>query len=47
MERIQEYRENLGINGVVLETNCAGQIPNDRVVNSIRLIAEKVMQKFK
>ena len=47
VERIQEYRETLGINGLVLETNYGGQIPNDRVLNSIRLIAEKVMPEFK
>ena len=45
--RIQEYQESLGINGVVLETNYGGQIPYDRVVNSIRLIAEKVIPEFK
>ena len=47
VDRIQEYRENLGISGLVLETNYGGQIPNDRVFNSIRLIAEKVMPEFK
>ena len=47
VERIQEYQENLGITGLVLETNYGGQIPNDRVVNSIRLIAQKVMPEFK
>ena len=47
VDRIQEYRENLGISGVVLETNYGGQIPNDRVINSIRLIAEKVIPEFK
>ena len=45
--RIQEYRESLRISGVVLETNYGGQIPNDRVINSIRLIAEKVIPEFK
>ena len=45
--RIQEYQESLGIDGVVLETNYGGQIPYDRVVNSIRLIAEKVIPRFK
>ena len=46
-DRIQEYREKLGITGVVLETNYGGQNPSDRVANSIRLIAEKVMPEFK
>lgn len=47
VERIEEYRENLGINGLVLEPNYGGRIPNHRVLNSIRLIAEKVMPEFK
>ncbi len=45
--RIQEYQESLGISGVVLETNYGGQIPNDRVVNSIRLITERVIPEFR
>ena len=47
VDRIHKYQETLGITGLVLETNYGGQIPNDRVVNSIRLIAEKVMPEFK
>ena len=47
VDRLQEYRETLGITGVALEVNPGGQIPYDRVVNSIRLLAEKVLPKFK
>ncbi len=47
VDRLQEYREELGISGVVLETNYGGQIPYDRVINSIRLLAEKVVPHFK
>lgn len=47
VDRLQEYREELGISGVVLETNYGGQIPYDRVINSIRLLTEKVVPKFK
>ena len=46
VERLQEYQETLGITGVVLEMNYGGQIPTDRVANSIRLLAEKVAPKF-
>ena len=47
VDRIQEFQERLGISGVVLETNHGGQISNDRVLDSMRLLAEKVMPKFK
>ena len=47
VERLHEYQETLGISGVVLEMNYGGQIPYDRVVNSTRLLAEKVMPRFK
>lgn len=47
IERLQEYREALGITGVVLEMNYGGRIPYDRVINSIRLLAEKVAPQFK
>ena len=46
-ERLQEYREELGITGVVLEMNYGGRIPYDRVINSVRLMAEQVLPKFK
>ena len=45
--RLQEYHEQLGITGVVLETNYGGRIPYDRVINSIRLLTEKVAPQFK
>ncbi len=46
-ERLQAYQENLGISGVVLEMNYGGRIPYDRVINSMRLLAEKVAPKFR
>ena len=47
VDRIREYREMLGLSGVILETNLGGQIPIDLVENSIRLLADKVMPAFK
>lgn len=47
VDRIQQYREELGITGVSLEMNPGGQIPYDRVVNAIRLLADKVIPRFK
>jgi alkanesulfonate monooxygenase SsuD/methylene tetrahydromethanopterin reductase-like flavin-dependent oxidoreductase (luciferase family) len=47
VERLQEYQEALGITGVVLEMNYGGRIPYDRVINSIRLLSDKVIPQFK
>ncbi len=46
-ERLEEYRDELDISGVVLETNYGGQNPNDRVMNSVKLLTEKVVPRFK
>ena len=47
VERLQEYQEAFGLTGVSLDMNPGGQIPYDRVVNSIRLLTEQVIPKFK
>ena len=47
VERIQRYKEDLGISGLVLEMNYGGQTPNELVMRSIRQLAEKVMPEFK
>ncbi|MBI3325530.1 MAG: LLM class flavin-dependent oxidoreductase [Nitrospinae bacterium] len=47
VERLLEYQEALGITGVSLDVNPGGQIPYERVVNSIRLLAEQVIPKLK
>ena len=47
VERLQEYRETLGITGVSLDVNPGGQLPYERVVHSLRLLTEKVMPQFK
>ncbi len=47
VERLQEYQEELGITSVVLEMNYGGQMPYDRVINSMRLLTERVVPKFK
>jgi alkanesulfonate monooxygenase SsuD/methylene tetrahydromethanopterin reductase-like flavin-dependent oxidoreductase (luciferase family) len=43
VERLQEYRETLGITGVSLDLNPGGQVPYERVLHSMRLLADKVM----
>jgi alkanesulfonate monooxygenase SsuD/methylene tetrahydromethanopterin reductase-like flavin-dependent oxidoreductase (luciferase family) len=46
VDRLQEYQETLGITGVSLNINPGGQIPYDRVVNSLRLLMERVAPRF-
>jgi alkanesulfonate monooxygenase SsuD/methylene tetrahydromethanopterin reductase-like flavin-dependent oxidoreductase (luciferase family) len=46
VDRIHEYREMLGIDAISLNINPGGQIPHDRVLNSVRLLMEKVAPAF-
>jgi alkanesulfonate monooxygenase SsuD/methylene tetrahydromethanopterin reductase-like flavin-dependent oxidoreductase (luciferase family) len=46
VDRIAEYRETLGITGLSLNINPGGQIPFDKVVNSVRLLMERVAPHF-
>jgi len=47
VERLLEYQEALGLTGVSLDVNPGGQVPYERVVNSIRLLTEQVIPKLK
>jgi alkanesulfonate monooxygenase SsuD/methylene tetrahydromethanopterin reductase-like flavin-dependent oxidoreductase (luciferase family) len=47
VERVHEYTETLGIDAISLNVNPGGQIPHDRVLNSMRLLMEKVAPSFK
>ena len=47
VDTIRGYQEDLGVTGVVMEVNYGGQIPADRVVNSLRLMSDQVMPHFK
>ena len=46
-EKIQQYREDLGITGISVDVNPGGQIPHEKVMNSMRLLAEEVMPRFR
>jgi alkanesulfonate monooxygenase SsuD/methylene tetrahydromethanopterin reductase-like flavin-dependent oxidoreductase (luciferase family) len=47
VERIHRIREEMGAQEIMFETNYWGQIPTERVLNSMRLITEKVIPRFK
>ena len=46
-ERLQMYVDEWGITGFALDPNNGGQIPQVKVLNSVRLLMEKVAPKFK
>jgi alkanesulfonate monooxygenase SsuD/methylene tetrahydromethanopterin reductase-like flavin-dependent oxidoreductase (luciferase family) len=47
IDRVEEFRETLGITGLSLNVNPGGQIPYERVLNSVRLLMERVAPHFK
>ena len=47
MERLQEFKERMGATGFLLDLNFGGQVPQELVLNSMRLVSEKVMPAFK
>jgi alkanesulfonate monooxygenase SsuD/methylene tetrahydromethanopterin reductase-like flavin-dependent oxidoreductase (luciferase family) len=46
VDRLRQYQQTLGITGVCLNINPGGQIPFDRVLNSLRLLMERVAPEF-
>ena len=47
IDRLNGLQEEFGITGLVMECNYGGRIPYERVINSLRLLSEKVMPNFK
>ena len=47
VERIRELRDELGLSGVIAEMNTGGLIPRERILNSLRLFGEGVVQVLK
>ena len=47
VERIHEFDDRLGLNGILMEVNYGGQIPYDKVVDTIQLLADRVMPRFR
>lgn len=46
IDRVEEFRERMGLTGVILDMNHGGQIPQERVVQSIQLLTDKVAPKL-
>jgi hypothetical protein len=47
VEQLQEFRDRMGVTGFLLDLNFGGQISQELVLNSMRLLSEKVMPAFK
>jgi alkanesulfonate monooxygenase SsuD/methylene tetrahydromethanopterin reductase-like flavin-dependent oxidoreductase (luciferase family) len=44
--RLKEVEEELGLDGILAELNCGGQIPHAGVVHALRLLCEEVKPRF-
>jgi alkanesulfonate monooxygenase SsuD/methylene tetrahydromethanopterin reductase-like flavin-dependent oxidoreductase (luciferase family) len=47
VDRLRELRDQLGLSGVIAESNVGGRVPLDRVLNSIRLYAQEVAPRLR
>ena len=45
--RLSQLRDEIGLSGVIIESNVGGRIPLERVRNSIRLFAQEVAPKLR
>jgi alkanesulfonate monooxygenase SsuD/methylene tetrahydromethanopterin reductase-like flavin-dependent oxidoreductase (luciferase family) len=46
-DRLQELREELGLDGILAEINTGGLVPRERVLRSLRLLCDQVMPRFR
>jgi alkanesulfonate monooxygenase SsuD/methylene tetrahydromethanopterin reductase-like flavin-dependent oxidoreductase (luciferase family) len=46
-DRLRHLRDELGLSGVIAETNVGGRIPLDQVLTSIRLYAREVAPRLR
>jgi alkanesulfonate monooxygenase SsuD/methylene tetrahydromethanopterin reductase-like flavin-dependent oxidoreductase (luciferase family) len=46
-ERLAGLRAELGLDGILAEMNCGGQIPRGRMMTSLQLMCENVIPRFK
>jgi alkanesulfonate monooxygenase SsuD/methylene tetrahydromethanopterin reductase-like flavin-dependent oxidoreductase (luciferase family) len=44
--RLEEVRQQLGLDGVLAELNCGGLIAADKVMHSLKLLCQEVAPRF-
>jgi alkanesulfonate monooxygenase SsuD/methylene tetrahydromethanopterin reductase-like flavin-dependent oxidoreductase (luciferase family) len=47
VDRLRHLRDELGLAGVIMESNVGGRIPLERVLNSIRFYAQEVAPRLR
>ncbi|MBS0221094.1 MAG: LLM class flavin-dependent oxidoreductase [Proteobacteria bacterium] len=47
VDRLQQLKEGLGLDGILAELNPGSLIPHERVMTALRLLCEEVMPRFK
>jgi len=47
VDRLRDLRDQLGLSGVIMESNVGGRIPLERVLTSIRLYAQEVAPRLR
>ncbi|MEX2618308.1 MAG: LLM class flavin-dependent oxidoreductase [Alphaproteobacteria bacterium] len=47
IDRLQEWQDVLGIDGIIVETNAGGMLSEEQVLASMRIITHKIMPAFK
>jgi alkanesulfonate monooxygenase SsuD/methylene tetrahydromethanopterin reductase-like flavin-dependent oxidoreductase (luciferase family) len=47
VERLGQLREELGLAGVIIESNVGGGIPQELVLKSVRLFAQEVVPRLR
>ena len=47
IDRLEQLREELGLNGILAELNPGSLIPHERVLEALRLVCQEVMPRFK
>ena len=47
IDRLQQFSEEIGLDGILAELNSGSLIPHQRVLNALRLLCEEVMPAFK
>jgi alkanesulfonate monooxygenase SsuD/methylene tetrahydromethanopterin reductase-like flavin-dependent oxidoreductase (luciferase family) len=46
ISRLRSISDELGLDGILAELNCGGQVPREGVVESLRLLCKEVMPAF-
>jgi alkanesulfonate monooxygenase SsuD/methylene tetrahydromethanopterin reductase-like flavin-dependent oxidoreductase (luciferase family) len=46
-DQLRALQVDLGLDGVMLETNCGGLIPHDQEKEALRLLCQEVMPRFR